>query len=242
MNNHPPEFEVRQRPYNRLVKRAMDLAIALPGLFAASPVLLLVSIWIKIDSPGPVFYRGERVGRGGRRFRIFKFRSMIPEAEMVGGPTTSGDDDRLTRSGRFIRRFNIDEIPQLINVIRGEMSVVGPRPDVPSEVAKLTDEKRERILSVRPGMTDWASLRFNNESEIVRGYDDPHEAYESIIRPEKIRLQLRYVENASLRTDLRILFQTFRMVVTGQENIPHKSDPAPGDRTPTDDKIRSGDD
>lgn len=193
---------------SRFVKRSVDLAVAACGLGVLGVPLALVAAAIKLDSPGPVFYRGERVGRDGRLFRIFKFRSMVVANR--GPSTTSDDDDRITRVGRFIRRFKIDELPQLINVVLGDMSLVGPRPEVKWCVDLYTDAERA-ILTMRPGITDWASIKFNNEGEIIKasGYADADQAYLDLIRPEKLRLQLEYVQRQSLRTDLTILAETF---------------------------------
>lgn len=173
----------------------------------ASPVLAAIAIRIKLDNDGPVVYGGRRVGLGGREFRMYKFRSMVPNAERVGGPNTPDDDPRLTRTGRFLRRYKLDELPQLFNVLKGDMSFVGPRPQVPDEVAGYTNEERDLLL-VRPGITDWASLRFSNEGEILKGHDDPDRAYAELIRPEKMRLGLDYVHKGTFRDDLDILVKT----------------------------------
>lgn len=196
----------------RIAKRTLDFVAAVVGLTVTSPVLVGLAVWVKMDSPGPVFYRGRRVGRNGKGFGIYKYRSMVVNADKIGGPTTSEDDPRVTKSGKFIRRYKLDELPQLINVLLGDMSLVGPRPDVASEIEKLSDGERALILAVRPGMTDWASIKFNNEGEIVQGHSDPHKAYEELIRPHKIRLQMDYVQQASFRTDFSILWDTFRML------------------------------
>ncbi len=173
----------------------------------ASPVLAAIAIRIKLDNDGPLVYGGRRVGLGGREFRMYKFRSMVPNAERVGGPNTPDDDPRLTRTGRFLRRYKLDELPQLFNVLKGDMSFVGPRPQVPDEVAGYTNEERDLLL-VRPGITDWASLRFSNEGEILKGHDDPDRAYAELIRPEKMRLGLDYVHKGTFRDDLDILVKT----------------------------------
>lgn len=175
---------------------------------AASPALLLISIRIKLDRDGPVIYAGRRIGLGGREFRMYKFRTLVPNADKVGGPNTPDDDPRLTRTGRWLRRYKLDELPQLFNVLKGEMSFVGPRPQVPSEVAGYTLEERE-LLNVRPGITDWASLKFSNEGEILKGHDDPDLAYAELIRPEKMRLGLEYARRGTFRDDLDILAKTF---------------------------------
>jgi lipopolysaccharide/colanic/teichoic acid biosynthesis glycosyltransferase len=189
------------------MKRAFDLAVALVALAILGPALLVLAALIKLHDGGPVFYRGARVGLHGRSFRIFKFRTMVVNAERVGGPSTSDDDPRVTRIGRVLRRHKLDELPQLLNVVAGEMSLVGPRPEVEQEVRLYTEEER-RLLTVRPGITDYASIRFRNEGEILKGAPDPHEAYRRLIRPEKMRLALRYVNEQSLGTDLKILART----------------------------------
>ncbi|HEV2381488.1 MAG TPA: sugar transferase [Terriglobia bacterium] len=198
------------------MKRALDLCLSLPGLIASSPVLFALAMLIKLDSRGPVFYRGVRVGKGGQRFRIFKFRTMVVNADRIGGPSTSDDDPRVTRTGRFIRRHKLDELPQLLNVIKGEMSLVGPRPEVPQEVTLYTEAERG-LLQVLPGITDWASLQFHNEGEILKGSADPHQVYREKIRPEKIRLGLEYVSNHSVWIDLRIILATI-LTVAGAKN------------------------
>lgn len=194
-----------------MIKRTFDLIASTVALFILSPLLAAVAIAIKLDSPGPVFYRGVRGARGGGEFRIFKFRTMVVNADKIGGPSTSEDDPRVTRLGAFLRRFKIDELPQFMNVLVGDMSLVGPRPEVISEVANYTPEER-RLLEVRPGITDWASIKFRNEGEILRGAPDPHRAYLEKIRPEKIRLGLEYVDNHSFWTDLKIIFRTIRVI------------------------------
>ena len=195
-----------------MLKRTFDLSLALGALVLLSPLLLVVAAVIKLEDGGPVFYRGVRVGRGGVPFRIFKFRTMVVDADRLGGPSTSDDDPRITKPGTWLRRFKLDELPQLLNVLSGEMSFVGPRPEVAQEVALYSDEERT-LLSVRPGITDWASIRFYDEGAILRGATDPHETYRRVIRPEKMRLALEYVRTASLGTDFRIVVATLRAVV-----------------------------
>lgn len=190
-----------------IAKRLCDVTIALAALIILSPAFALIAALIKIDSSGPTFYRGVRVGLLGEPFRMFKFRTMVAEADRMGGPSTAADDARLTQVGRFLRRYKLDELPQLINVLKGEMSLVGPRPEVPHYVSMYTPEER-RLLMVKPGITDYASLRFSNEAEILRGAPDPEIAYMKLIRPEKIRLGLRYVETRSMIVDLKILART----------------------------------
>jgi len=169
----------------------------------------VVGALIKRDSPGPVFHRGTRIGRHGKPFRIFKFRTMVAGADTKGPSSTTADDPRITPIGRFVRRFNLDELPQFINVLKGEMSIVGPRPQVPWAVALYTEEERT-ILSVRPGITDWATIWIRDEGELLRGSADPDKDYLEKIWPEKRRLQLEYIRNHSVWVDLRIMFKTFQ--------------------------------
>jgi len=187
-----------------VLKRSFDIVMSLLGLVVCSPLLLIMAVWIKLDSPGPVFYRGVRVGRFGRPFRIFKFRSMVVDAEKIGAASTSGDDPRVTPSGRFIRKWKLDELSQLFNVLLGDMSLVGPRPEVQKFVDMYTDEERA-ILDVRPGITDWASIWNADEGTVLAGAADPDEAYQRLIRPTKLSLQLRYVQHHNLWIDLKIL-------------------------------------
>lgn len=194
-----------------MAKRLFDITVSSIGLLVLSPLLLLIALWIKLNSKGPVFYRGVRVGRFGKPFRIFKFRTMVVEAEKLGGPSTADDDPRITRAGRFIRKYKLDELPQLINVLRGEMSIVGPRPEVQMYVDMFTEEEKA-ILSVRPGMTDWASLWDIDEGAILAGSPDPEKTYMEKIRPEKIRLQLEYVKRHSFWVDMKIILKTLKTI------------------------------
>src|SRR5215471_476938 len=196
-----------------LIKRLLDIVVSSCGLILIAPLLALLAIWIKVESLGPVFYRGVRAGRSGKPFRIYKLRTMVRDAEQKGGAETPADDPRITRAGAFLRAYKVDEFPQLINVWKGEMSLVGPRPEVMDEVDVYTDEERDLLL-VRPGITDWASICFRDEDEILRGSADPHRAYHELIRPEKVRLGLLYVRNRCFFTDIRILLQTLLVVVT----------------------------
>jgi lipopolysaccharide/colanic/teichoic acid biosynthesis glycosyltransferase len=203
------------------MKRIIDLIISFFGLIVLSPLLLILVIAIKLESPGPVFYRGVRVGRNGKPFRIFKFRSMVENADKLGADSTSANDMRVTRVGHFIRKFKLDEFSQIINVLLGDMSLVGPRPEVQKFVDMYTEEEKQ-ILTVRPGITDWASIKFHNEGEIIEasGIRDADEAYALLIRPEKLRLQLEYVKNNNIWIDLKIIFITliriFSTRVTGR--------------------------
>jgi lipopolysaccharide/colanic/teichoic acid biosynthesis glycosyltransferase len=199
-----------------MIKRTLDILLSALGLVLLAPVFLVVALAIKLDSPGPVFFRQERVGRHGRSFRIFKFRTMTVTPPNSGPQITVGGDARITRVGQFLRRSKIDELAQLIDVLRGTMSLVGPRPEVPKYVAKYSPEQRERLLSVRPGITDFASLRFRNESDILAQAADPERAYVEVIMPEKLRVAANYVEHASLAADLRAMGLTLRTVF-----VPH---------------------
>jgi len=190
-----------------VLKRLFDVAFAATVLVVLGPLLLTIAVLIKFTSSGPVSYRGERVGLRGRRFRIFKFRTMVVDADKVGGSSTTEDDPRITRVGKFLRRYKLDELPQFLNVLRGDMSVVGPRPQVAWAVELYTPEQR-RLLDVRPGITDNASIKFRNEGEILRGAADPDRAYLELIAPEKIRLGLEYVNHRSFSTDMRIIAMT----------------------------------
>ena len=192
-----------------MVQRFFDVVLSAIGLLLLGPFFLLLALVIKLDSHGPVFYRGVRVGRHGRPFRIYKFRSMVADAERKGGASTSTTDLRLTQSGRFIRKIKFDELSQLLNVFLGEMSLVGPRPEVQKFVDRYTPEEKV-ILTVRPGITDWSSIKFHNEGEIIEasGIPDADEAYEKLIRPEKLRLQLKYVKERNLWVDIKIIVST----------------------------------
>lgn len=195
-------------------KRLFDILVSSLWLFFASPILLICAIAIKLDSNGPVFYRGKRIGRDGRPFFIYKFRSMVDKAENLGPSSTNASDVRITRVGRHIRKYKLDELSQLINVLKGDMSIVGPRPQVKWAVDLFTEEEK-KVLLLRPGLTDWASIRFNNEEEIIEksGYSNPDEAYMKLIHPEKMRLQLKYLHERSFLTDLRIILDTAGMLL-----------------------------
>ncbi len=201
------------------MKRLFDFVLSLVGLILLAPIILIVAALIQLDSPGPVFYRGVRVGRFGKLFWIFKFRTMVLNAEQLGGPSTADDDPRITRVGKSLRKYKFDELPQLINVLKGEMSFVGPRPEVPQYVAMFSEEERA-ILTVQPGITDWASIWNPDEGAILAGSSDPEKTYLEKIRPNKIRLQLEYVRNRSFWTDIRILMETFKILLPGQRPVP----------------------
>lgn len=194
------------------MKRLFDIVASGLGLLVLSPILIIVAIWIKLDSEGPVFYRQVRVGRYNKDFRIFKFRSMRIGSDKGSLVTIGGRDPRVTRSGYFIRKFKIDELPQLINVFIGDMSLVGPRPEVRHYVNYWTPEQM-RALNVRPGITDPASIRFRNENELLEKAEDPEKYYIEVIMQEKLKLYLEYVENASFWYDIKLIFQTFWVII-----------------------------
>ncbi len=199
------------------MKRAFDIFGSALGLMVLSPLLACVAVAIKLDSRGPVLYKGARVGINGRRFNILKFRTMVANAEAIGGSTTPENDSRVTAVGRFLRGNKLDELPQLWNVLIGEMSFVGPRPQVQWAVDLYTPEER-LVLSVRPGITDYASLCFANEGEILKGSNDPDRDYMEKIHPEKMRLSLEYVRSRSFSGDLSIIAQTLGAVIRPLRN------------------------
>lgn len=194
------------------MKRLFDILASGFGLLVLSPILIVVAIWIKLDSKGPVFYRQVRVGRHNKDFRIYKFRSMRVGSDKGSLVTIGGRDPRITKSGYFIRKFKIDELPQLINVFVGDMSLVGPRPEVRHYVNYWTPEQMH-VLDVRPGITDPASIRFRNENELLAKAEDPERYYIDVIMQEKIKLYLEYVENTSFWCDVKLILQTFWVIV-----------------------------
>ena len=195
------------------MKRIFDIVASVCGLIVLSPLFLILAVWIKLDSKGPVLYRQVRVGRGNKDFRIFKFRSMREGSDQGSLVTIGGADPRITRSGHFIRKFKLDELPQLINVFTGDMSLVGPRPEVRHYVNYWTPEQMH-VLDVRPGITDPASIKFRNENDLLDKAENPEEYYINVIMQEKIRLYLEYVENHNLWYDIKLIFQTIKVVLT----------------------------
>lgn len=191
-----------------MLKRAFDVAASAIGLIVLSPILLLLALLIKLTSPGPVFHRATRVGRYGKPFRLYKFRSMVVNAAYIGPAITVADDPRVTHVGRLLRRTKLDELPQLINVLRGDMSLVGPRPEDPKYVALYTDEQR-RILEVRPGITSLASVTYRNEEDLLMGESWEREYVERIL-PIKLAADLEYAYHSSLWRDVKLIFQTLR--------------------------------
>jgi len=191
-----------------MIKRLFDIFFSLIGMVVTSPILLVISILVKKDSKGPIFYGAKRAGKGGKNFTMYKFRTMVVDADKIGGPSTAGDDPRLTKIGKFLRKYKLDELPQFINIFKGDMSFVGPRPEVFSEVNLYDQKTREKILSVKPGLTDLASLADLHEEEILMGSKDPHQTYREKIQPQKIKLQLEYIDKKSFWLDIKIIFQT----------------------------------
>jgi lipopolysaccharide/colanic/teichoic acid biosynthesis glycosyltransferase len=194
-----------------MAKRVFDFVCSALGLLLLAPLLLLVAAWIRLDSPGPVFFRQERVGRFGVPFRIHKFRTMSHGAP-AGPQITVGADARITRAGAFLRRYKLDELPQLIDVLEGDMSLVGPRPEVPRYVAMYPPDLRDKVLSVRPGITDPASLQFRDESGLLARAADPEREYVEVVMPAKLKLAAQYVERATLATDLQLIGRTVRLL------------------------------
>jgi lipopolysaccharide/colanic/teichoic acid biosynthesis glycosyltransferase len=190
-----------------MLKRSFDIVVSCIGLLLILPLMLAAAIVVRLTSPGPVFFRQERIGRGGRPFFILKFRTMVQNAAIIGGPITFGDDPRITPVGRLLRKTKLDELPQLFNVLVGDMSLVGPRPEVRRYV-DMFREDYQLILRVRPGVTDLASIKYRDEAAMLGRAADPEEEYVRVVLPEKIRLARQYVENRSLRLDLAILFGT----------------------------------
>jgi lipopolysaccharide/colanic/teichoic acid biosynthesis glycosyltransferase len=195
-----------------LGKRIFDVFFSLVGLIVLSPVFLVISICIKVDSEGPVFFRQRRVGLNQKDFFIHKFRTMYVDAEKRGLKITVGQDPRITKSGHVLRKFKLDEFPQLIDVLIGKMSIVGPRPEVPQYVAKYPEEKRNKLFLMKPGITDWASVMFKNENEILEKSQDPEKTYISEILPIKISYYEKYQDQASLVTDVRIILLTLKEI------------------------------
>lgn len=192
-------------------KRAFDVALTLAGLALALPLMAVIAAMVAAGDGFPVLFRQERIGRGGAPFSILKFRTMVRDAQTRGILLTVGDDPRVTRVGRWLRRTKLDELPQLFNVLRGEMSLVGPRPEVHRYVALYTDDQK-RVLALRPGITDPASIVFCNEADVLALYPDLHEAYVKKVMPEKIRINLAYAQRRSVAADLRILLRTLRLL------------------------------
>jgi lipopolysaccharide/colanic/teichoic acid biosynthesis glycosyltransferase len=194
------------------MKRLFDILFSFIGLILLQPLFAVIAIMIKVDSAGPVFFRQGRVGKDFRRFVIYKFRTMVVDAEKKGLHITSGGDNRITGAGRILRKFKIDELPQLFNVLKGDMSFVGPRPEVIKYVERYKDDY-ERILSIKPGITDISSMTFRNEESILQGVDDPEHYYVHVLLPEKMRLAQEYIQHASFSYDVKLILKTLLKII-----------------------------
>ena len=195
------------KKFNQIIKRVCDFVLSLMGIIVLSPIFIIVSIAIKLDSKGKILFLQKRVGRYGKEFNIYKFRTMVSDAERLGKQITVGNDNRITKVGAFLRKYKIDELPQLFNVLKGDMSLVGPRPEVPKYV-KLYSDEQKKVLNVRPGITDMASLRYKDENEILGKVDNPEEYYINVIMKDKLKLNLEYIEKSNIFFDLYLIIKT----------------------------------
>lgn len=196
-----------------MLKRSFDIFFSFFGLILLSPLLLIIAVLIKSDSKGPVIYRQTRVGKNGMDFEMLKFRSMRPGSESKGLLTVGGKDSRITKTGYFIRKYKLDELPQLINVLKGDMSIVGPRPEVRKYVL-LYEENQKKVLNVKPGITDTASIRYKNENELLESSDNPEEFYIKEIMPNKIKMNLDYLNDRSFFKDIKVILNTLKALFT----------------------------
>lgn len=212
MQNMDIAAVLEKRKLQLVLKRLMDIVISGCALAVIWPVFVLIALAIKIDDPGPVFYRQVRVGRNGKEFRIFKFRTMVVDADKKGLAITVGRDNRITRMGRLLRKTKLDELAQLLNVFIGEMSFVGPRPEVPKYVNMYTPYQRQ-VLLVRPGITDYASIAYRNENDLLEGAENPERMYIDVIMPDKIELNMRYLREISPLADIRLILSTIVAVI-----------------------------
>jgi len=199
-----------------MIKRIFDLLISAFGLLLLLPFFIIIALFISLDSTGPVFYLQERVGQGGKLFKLFKFRTMRTGADKLTAITVGNRDPRITRLGYYLRKFKVDELPQLINVFLGSMSLVGPRPELKKFVDLYSPEQR-RVIEVKPGITDYASIEFRNENELLEGKPDPIEFYMREIMPVKLNLNLKYIETRSFWVDLKIIAQTLWLIISGRK-------------------------
>ena len=195
-----------------MMKRLFDIVCSVTGITLLSPLFLVLAVWIKKESKGPVFYKQKRVGKNGKEFQLFKFRSMRIGSDKLGLLTIGGKDPRITKPGNFIRKFKLDEFPQLINVLIGNMSIVGPRPEV-AKYVNLYNAEQLKVLKVKPGITDWASIKFRNENELLARAEKPEEFYISEVMPAKLQMNLLYIEKNNLMVDLKIIWMTFKKIV-----------------------------
>lgn len=193
--------------FNKIIKRIFDFIASLLGCIILIPVFAIIAILIKLDSKGPVFFKQKRVGEYGKEFEILKYRTMVVDAEKLGKQITVGNDCRITKIGRFLRKYKLDELPQLFNVLKGDMSLVGPRPEVPKYVSLYNEEERA-VLNVKPGITDFASIEYRDENEILGSVENPEEYYINIIMKHKLQLNLKYINNNNLFLDIKIILKT----------------------------------
>lgn len=195
-----------------MLKRSFDVFFSFCGLVILSPVLMIIAIMVKTDSKGPVIYKQERVGRSGKIFRVFKFRSMKQDSDRKGHLTVGGKDPRITKTGYYLRKYKLDELPQLINVLKGEMSFVGPRPEVIKYV-QLYDDNQKKVLNVRPGITDVASIKYRNENELLENSDNPEQYYINEIMTDKLKMNLDYINDRSFFKDIRVILNTIKAII-----------------------------
>lgn len=193
--------------FNKMLKRGFDFIASLIGCIILMPIYILIAILIKIDSKGPVFFKQKRVGQYGKIFEILKYRTMVVDAEKIGKQITVGNDNRITKIGKFLRKYKLDELPQLFNVLKGDMSLVGPRPEVPKYVELYNDEEK-KVLNVKPGITDFASIEYRDENEILGKVENPEEYYINVIMKHKLTLNLKYINNNNIFIDIKIILQT----------------------------------
>ena len=193
--------------FNKVLKRGFDFIVSLIGCIVLMPIYILIAILIKIDSRGPIFFKQKRVGQYGKIFKILKYRTMVVDAENIGKQITVGDDKRITKIGKFLRKYKLDELPQLFNVLKGEMSLVGPRPEVPKYV-ELYNYEEKKVLNLKPGITDFASIEYRDENEILGKVDNPEEYYINVIMKHKLELNLKYINNNNIFIDINIILKT----------------------------------
>lgn len=212
MSKAVSQYKTQNMKQSDYGKRAFDVIMSAIGLILLSPFFIIISLLIKFDSPGPVLFKQVRVGRYERNFKILKFRTMVTDAEKRGAQITVGRDSRITRVGHFLRKSKLDELPQLINVFIGDMSLVGPRPEVPKYTQYYT-KSQKRIFELRPGITDYSSIKYRDENEILALSSDPEKTYIEEIMVDKLKLNMEYLENKSLLTDIKIIFNTLLKII-----------------------------
>lgn len=206
------QYKTQSVSLNDFVKRAFDVVMSSIGLIVLSPFFLIISLLIKMDSKGPVLFKQERVGRYEKNFKILKFRTMVTDAEKKGAQITVGRDSRITKVGHLLRKSKLDELPQLINVFKGDMSLVGPRPEVP-KYTQYYDKAQKRIFEIRPGITDYASIKYRDENEILALSSEPEKTYIEEIMVDKLKLNLEYLDKKSIITDIKIIFNTLYKII-----------------------------